>query len=152
MIATGSQSGGGGGGGATGPVYTLNTVSRTYRVNPDQTTTQIVNITATSNLYGVVFTFTILATTFDQSGGPPAISLKTAEVDQICGHPQVQDFRTETDQGVSQVLYNFAVITVGDAAQAYTSEVRVRMDMIGLPSAFAAIDNEWNLLVAMGAS
>lgn len=152
MIATGSQSGGGGGGGTTGPNYTLNAVSRTYRVNPDQTTTPIVNITATSNLYGVVFSFTILAATFDANGAPPLVSLRTSEVDQICGHPQVQDFRTETDQGVSQVLYNFAVVTVGDAAQAYTGEVRIRMDMIGLPSAFAAIDNEWQLLVAMGAS
>lgn len=135
-----------------GPNYVLVGTSRTFRVNPDQSTTPVMIVTAMSLAYGVVFTWTMLAATWDASGGPPAIDLETQEVDQICGHPHVQDFRTEQDQGPSGQLYNFAVVTVGMDDLSLTDEVRIRMDLIGLPSAFAAIDADWTLLQNAGAT
>src|SRR5438045_4203424 len=102
--------------------YTLIGASRTFRVNPDQTTTSIVNVAAQSQKYGVQYTWTMLASTWDVDGGPPAIALKTEQVNALCGHDHVQDFRTEQDQGPSGVLYNYAVITVGTDDQAITDE------------------------------
>jgi hypothetical protein len=125
--------------------------SRTFRVNADQSSTAVVIITAQSKLYGVQFTFTITAKTFDTDGGPPETALRTSQVNAICGHDHVQDFRTEQDQGPSQVLYNYAVVTVGTDDGAITDEARIRMDQIGLPSAFAAIDAVWARLAALGA-
>jgi hypothetical protein len=142
----------GGGGSAGVGNFRLIATQRTFRVNADQSTTPVINVTAQSLAYGVQFTWTMLAKTWDESGGPPAISLKTSEVDQLCGHEHVQDFRTEQDQGPSQQLYNYAVITVGTEDQAITDDARVRMDSIGLPSAFAAVDAVWNRLVSVGAS
>jgi hypothetical protein len=142
----------GGGGSPTGANYRLISTQRTFRVNADQSTTPVINVTAQSLAYGVQFTWTMLAQTWDVSGGPPAVSLKTSEVDQICGHDHVQDFRSEQDQGPSQQLYNYAVITVGTDDQAITDEARIRMDSIGSPGAFAAIDKVWGLLTAAGAS
>ena len=124
--------------------YTLIATQRTFRVNPDGSTTPVINVTAQSQKYGVTYTWTMRASTWDTDGGPPLISLKTEEVNAICGHEHVQDFRTETDQGPSQQLYNYAVVTVGTDDGAITDEVRVRMDHIGDPSAFAAIDADWN--------
>lgn len=124
--------------------YTLIGTSRTFRVNPDGSTTPVITVTAQSQKYGVVYTWTMLASTWDQDGGPPNISLKTEQVNAICGHDHVQDFRTETDQGPSSQLYNYAVVTVGTDDGAITDEVRIRMDHIGDPSAFAAIDADWN--------
>jgi hypothetical protein len=132
--------------------YTLIATDRTFRVNADQSTTQIVNITAQSKLYGVQFTWTVLAATFDTDGPAAFIPLKTAEVNTICGHPHVQDFRSEVDQGASLVLYNYAVITVGTDDGAITNEVRQRMDQIGTPQVFAKIDAAWKNLAAAGAS
>ena len=143
--------GGSGTGVAPDDAYNLASSSRTFRVNADQTTTAVVIVTAQSQKYGVQFTWTMLATTWDVDGGPPAISLKTEEVNAICGHDHVQDFRTETDQGPSQVLYNYGVVTVGTDDQAITDEARIRMDQIGLPLAFAAIDTVWKRLVSVGA-
>jgi hypothetical protein len=124
---------------------------RTFRVNDDGSTTEIVNVSRQSVKYGVQYTWTILATTWDTDGGPPEIGLKTEEVNAICGHDHVQGFRTEADQGPSNILYHYAVITVGTDDQAVTDETRVRMDMIGLPSAFAAVDATWKRLQDAGA-
>jgi hypothetical protein len=136
---------------ATDTSYQLQGVVRTFRVNNDNTTTAIVQVTATSQLYAVTYTWALLAATWDSDGGPPLIALKTGEVNAICGHEHVQGFRTEQDQDSSGVLYNYAVITVGTDDGAITDEVRVRMDHIGLPSAFAAIDAAWQRLVNAGA-
>lgn len=130
---------------------TLGTV-RGFRVNADNSFTPIVTITAQSQKYLVTFTWSILAKTFDADGGPPAIALKTEEVNAICGHDHVQGFRTENDQDSSQVLYHYAVITVGTDDGAITDEVRWRMDQIGQPGVFAAIDADWARLEAIGAS
>ncbi len=136
--------------GVSGP-YTLVGSVRGERANQDGTFTPIVTVTAQSATYGVVFTFTVLASTWDADGGPPLIEEKTGEVDAVCAHPHVVDFRTEQDQGPSQVLYNYAVITVGTADLAITDDTRVRMDHLGLPSTFGAIDAVWNRLAAAGA-
>lgn len=123
---------------------------RSFRVNDDGSTTEIVTVTRESVKYGVQYTWTILAATWDTDGGPPLIALKTEEVNAICGHDHVQDFRTESAPGPSDITYNYAVITVGDDDQANTDEARVRMDHIGLPSAFQAIDDVWARLQAAG--
>lgn len=142
----------GGDGESIGGAFVLIGSVRTFRVNSDQTTTPVVNVTAQSVTFGVVFTWTVLASTWDADGPAAFVPLKTAEVNTICAHPHVQDFRTEQDQGPSQVLYNYAVITVGTDDQAITDEVRQRMDQIGLPSVFAAIDHVWGQLAAAGAA
>jgi hypothetical protein len=125
---------------------------RGFRVNNDGTFTQIVTVTAESSLYQVQFTFTILAATFDADGGPPLTAERTAWVDEICGHAHVQDFWSEVDQGPSQVLYNYGVITVGTDDGAITNQVRARMDQLNDPATFAAIDKAWKQLQALGAS
>jgi hypothetical protein len=142
----------GGDGESIGGAYNLIGSVRTFRVNADQTTTPIVNVTAQSQAYGVQFTWTVLASQWDADGPAAFIPLKTAEVNTICAHPHVQDFRTETDQGPSQILYNFAVITVGTDDQAITDEVRVRMDHINDPATFGSIDHVWSQLAAAGAA
>ena len=130
--------------------YSIVAVDSTFRVNGDQTTTPVVNVTAQSTLYGVQFTWTVLRSTWLTDGPAAFVPLKTAEVNTVCGHDHVQDFRTETDLGPSQVLYNYAVITVGTDDQAITDEVRVRMDHIGDPATFAQIDATWKRLTDAG--
>lgn len=125
-------------------------LARTLRANNDGTFTPVVNITCASTLYGVTFTFTILASTFDTDGGPPLEAERTAWVDEICGHAHVVDFRSESDLGPSQVLYNYGVITVGNADGTITDEVRVRMDHLNDPSTFGAIDAAYKRLQAAG--
>ena len=150
MIAVGSSDSSG----AVAPedtAYNLVSTQRTFRVNADNSTTEVVNISAQSQLYLVYYTWTILAATFDADGAPPLVSLKTSEVNVICGHPHVQDFRTEQDQGPSDVLYNYAVVTVGTDDQAITTEVRQRMDSIDTPEVFGKIDKAWSQLQALGA-
>lgn len=140
------------GGDAADHPYTPIATQRTFRVNNDGTFTPVVNITAASTTYGVQFTFTLLASTFDDDGGPPLTAERTAWVDEICGHAHVQDFWSETDQGPSQLLYNYGVITVGTDDGAITTQVRVRMDLLNAESTFAAIDKAWKQLQALGAS
>lgn len=140
-----------GGGDETGRTYTpVGGPVRTFRVNSNGTFTPVVTITAVSNKYGVQFTFTILASVYDEDGGPPETELRSEWVDTICGHPHVIGFRTETDQGPSQVLYNYGVITVGPEGDTDGDEVRVRMDQLNNPSTFGAIDAAWNRQVALG--
>ena len=123
---------------------------RTFRVNDDGTQTEIVVVARESVKYGVQYTWQMLASTWDTDGGPPLIALKTEEVNAICGHDHVQDFRTESAPGPSDITYYYAVVTVGDDDQANTDEARIRMDQIGLPSAFAAIDAVWTRLTKAG--
>jgi hypothetical protein len=132
--------------------YTLIGTVRTFRVNSDGTFTPVVNITAVSRTYGVQFTFTIRASTFDADGAPPLTALRTTWVDTICAHDHVQGFHTEQDQGPDQILYNYAMIEVGTDDGSITDEVRVRMDQLNTPAAFGAIDAAWRRLVALGAS
>jgi hypothetical protein len=139
-------------GGGSGTGYVFISSARTFRVNADQSTTPIVNLTAQSVAYGVQFSWTVTAKAWDTDGPAAFVPSKTAEVNQVCSHPHVQDFRTEVDQGPSQVLYNYAVITVGTDDQAITDEVRVRMDHINDGATFGAIDHVWSQLAAAGAS
>jgi len=131
--------------GATVADYAYNLISatRTFRVNSDGSTTPVINVTAQSQKYDVLYTWTMLAATWDSDQGGPAVSLKTEQVNAICDWPHVQDFRTETDQGASQVLYNFAVITVGTDDEAITNDLRVRMDHLNASSVFTQIDALW---------
>lgn len=140
-----------GGGDASDHPYQLIGTTRTFRVNTDGTFTPVVNITAASRLYGVQFTFTLLASTFNTDGGPPLTAERTAWVDEICGYRHVQGFHSETDQGPDQVLYNFGVIEVGTDDGAITDETRVRMDHLNDQATFAAIDATWKRLVDLGA-
>jgi hypothetical protein len=133
------------------PFELIGTV-RTFRVNSDGTFTPVVNITARSRTYGVQFTFTIRASTFDADGAPALTALRTEWVDTVCAHDHVQGFHTEQDQGPDQILYNYAVIEVGTDDESITDEVRVRMDSLNTPATFAAIDASWRRLVALGAS
>lgn len=123
---------------------------RTFRVNNDGTFTPVVNITAIALQYGVQFTFTLLASTYDTDGGPPLTAERAGWVDAVCGYPHVIGFRTETDQGPDQVLYNFAVISVGAEGESEGDEVRVRMDHLGDQATFAAIDAAWKRMQALG--
>lgn len=142
----------GGGDAVGGSEYTLIGSQRTFRVNTSANTfTPIVNITAQSVTYGVQYTWTVLAKTVDSDGLPASAGLMTGWVNQICSTAHVQDFRTEQEQGPSQVLYNYGVITVGTDDQSITDEVRVRMDSLNTPAAFAAIAACWARLVAAGA-
>lgn len=127
-------------------------VQRTFRRNNDGTYLPIVNVTAQSVKYGVQFTFTMKAATWDLDGGPPLTTERTAWVDQVCGHAHVQGFYTEQDEGPDTILYNFAVITVGTDDGAIEDYTRVRMDQLNAPSTFTAIDKVWKRLVALGAS
>jgi hypothetical protein len=151
-VKTVDLNGSGTGEATVGHGYTMIATARTFRVNADQTTTPIVNLTAQSDTYGVQFTWTVLAKTWDTDGPAAFVPIKVDEVNQVCSHPHVQDFRTETDQGPSQVLYNYAVITVGTDDGSITDEVRVRMDQINNASTFGAIDATWQRLASVGAS
>lgn len=141
----------GGDGASIGGAYILISTDSTFRVNADQSTTAVVNVTAQSVVFGVQFTWTVLRTTWNSDGPAAFVPLKTAEVNTICAHPHVQDFRTEQDQGPSQVLYNYAVITVGTDDGSITDDVRVRMDHINDPATFGLIDSTWQRLADAGA-
>ena len=133
-------------GGATVEDYAYNliTAQRTFRVNPDQTTTPIVNVTAQSQKYGVVYTWTMLAKAWDGDQGTANVMTKTSQVNTVCSQDHVQDFRTEVDQGPSQQLFNYAVITVGTDDGAITNDFRVRMDHIGDSSVLTTIQAVWD--------
>ena len=133
-------------GGATVEDYAYNLIAaqRTFRVNSDGSTTPVVNITAQSQKYGVVYTWTMLASVWDGDQGQANAMTKTEQVNVICSQDHVQDFRTETDQGASQILYNFAVITVGTDDGTITNEFRVRMDHLSDSSVLTQIGTVWD--------
>lgn len=140
------------GGGAGSTDYVLVGVERTFRVTPSNNTlTPIVNVTAQSSVYGVQYTWTLLAKTWDAQGSTALLSEKAAEVDAIMEEGHVIDFRSETRQGPSQVLYNYGIITVGTADGSISDEVEIRMDMLTDPSVQTNILATWARLVAAGA-
>lgn len=143
--------GGGGGGGPSDGAYTLLSSFRTFRVRPDNTTQPIQAVTAQSDYYGVSFSFFIDGTTWDTDSGPPFIRDMTAYVNDVCGLDHVVGFRSEQDLGTDQMLYNFAVITVGTEDGSITDEARVRMDMLRTGAAVPAVDAVWQRLVDAGA-
>lgn len=123
----------------------------TVQVNPNNTVTPIEQITFRALLYDVTATFNVLAATYQADGAPGLVSEKTAQVEQLCAHPQVQGARGEQDQDpASTRLYNYLVLTVGTDDLARTSEVKIRMDQLGTPAAFAAIDRAWQLIQQLG--
>jgi hypothetical protein len=139
------------GGDAADNPFRLIGTQRTQRVNNDGTLTPIINVTAQSVVFGVQFTFTLLASTWDTDGGPPLIAERTGWVDEICRHVHVQGFYSEQDQGPDQILYNYGVIIVGTDDGAITDYTRARMDRLNDAATFGAIDAVWSRLAAAGA-
>lgn len=127
-------------------------VLSSFQVNPNNTTTPIVQITGRSKLYDVTFTFNVTQETFDNNGAPELLFLKTEQVNLIAGLDHVQGVRGEEDQGRDGNLYNYLVVTVGTDDQTITSDVRIRMDQLDTPGARGVIDKAWTNLVALGAS
>src|SRR5438445_118882 len=131
-------------GGGTAPDaidnYHLIGTQKIPRVNSDTTVETVVQITAKSKLYLVTYTWFMTLATFNSDGYIAATSLKTSEVNTICAHPHVQEFRSEQDQDNSNLLINNAVIGVGTDDLQIIEPVRYRMDQIGQPGVFAAID------------
>lgn len=132
--------------------YQLVGSQATFRVNNNNTTTAIVQITARSKKYDVVFTWNVLKDKFDKDLAAPLVALKTNEVNQIAGHDHVYTVRGEEDVAPDGGLYNYLVVTVGTDDGEITTDVRLRMDSIGTPGAFAAIDKAWDNLVKLGAT
>lgn len=123
----------------------------TVQVNPNGTTTDIEQITFRALAYDVVATFNVLASTYQADGAPGLVSEKTAQVEQLCANPNVVGARGAPDQDKrTGLLYNYLVLTIGTPDFARTSEVWVRMDHLGLPAAFAAIDQAVALMSALG--
>ena len=141
-----------GGGDAADHPYIPIGVQRTFRALSNGTFQPIVNVTAQSSLYGVQFTFTMKASTWDTNGGPPLTAERTAWVDQVCGHDHVQGFYTDQDSGPDGLMYNFAHIVVGTDDGAITDEAVVRMDQLNQQSTFDKIATVWGRLTALGAS
>lgn len=140
-----------GGGGVTPSHFTLVGVVPTFRVNQNNTTTAIVEITAYSVLYGVQFTWDVLQTTFTATGAKNLAAQKTSEVNAVAEIPHVQALRSEKEQDRSGLLYNYLVITVGTPDLAITQDVTSRMDQIDSEATAAKIDTAWKQLVALGA-
>lgn len=126
-------------------------VMQTFRVKPDNITEPVVQITATSVLYGVTFTWFITEATFQADGAKNAAQQMTTDVNAVCGYQHVQDFRSEQDQGPSGLLYNYGVITVGTDDGAFSYPVTKIMDQINTPATFGLIDDAWAKLVELGA-
>lgn len=139
------------GGTASAGEYDLISSYRTFRVRPDNTTQPIQAVTAQSKLYGVSFSFFIDGRTWDTDGGPPFIRDMTAYVNDVCGMDHVVGFRSEQDLGSDQMLYNFAVITVGTEDGSVTDEARVRMDQLRTGAEVPAIAAVWKRLQDAGA-
>lgn len=136
--------------GGTG-AYNLIASTRTFRVLADNSTQPIQQVTAQSKQYGVQATFFISGKTWDTDGGPPFIADTMGYVDDVCGLAHVVGFRTEQDLDASQLLSNFAVITVGTDDGSITDEARVRMDQLRTGAAVPAVAAVWKRLQAAGA-
>ena len=143
--------GGGGGPSEGGNLYDPIASVRTFRVLPNNETQPIQAVTVRSKQYGVVFSFFIDGTTWDTDGGPPFINDMTGYVDDVCGMDHVIGFRSEQDLGPDQLLYNYAVITVGTEDGLITDEARVRMDLLRQGAEVPAIGAAWSRLQAIGA-
>jgi len=135
-----------------GGEFDLVGTASSFRVNANNTTTPIVQITARSKAYGVTFTFNVSQQTFDNNGAPELAFLKTEQVNLIAGMDHVYAVRSEEDQGRDGNLYNYLVVTVGTDDGEITTDVRIRMDQLDTPGAVGAINSAWDQLVALGAS
>jgi len=131
--------------------YNLLGVVNTFRVNQNNTTTPLIELSAYSTLYGVTYTWAVTKATYVADGGDVLASEKTAQVEAICADAHVQGFRTEKEEDASGLLYNYAVITVGTDDGAIADSTSVRMDQLGTPGAFQAIADCWARLVKTGA-
>jgi hypothetical protein len=118
----------------------------TFRVNANNTTTPIEQVTLRSQLYDVTFTFNVTQAAWQASGLPGVGPLKTSQVNEIAGHDHVIGVHGEEDIGTDGSLYNYLVVTVGTDDGERSQDVRIRMDHIGEPAAFAAIDRAWRLV------
>jgi hypothetical protein len=138
--------------GGDAPVDAYDVIAQlsTYRVNNNNTVTPIEQITTRSQQYDVVFTFNVTQQTYLNAGAANLARLKTSEVNAIAGIDHVIGVRGEEDQGTDGNLYNYLVVTVGTPDGERQSDVRIRMDNIGEPSAFGQIHRAWDLLVALG--
>lgn len=135
------------GGGSTDTIaYTLVSAAPTSRVAGDNTVEDVIQVTATSQLYGVTYTWFVEPKNWTTDGGPPLIQEKTRDVNAIMEHDHVIGFRTVQDQNASRLLVNYAVISVGTSDGSIYDEVRVQMDAINTPAAFGAIDATWHRL------
>lgn len=133
--------------------YNLISAARLPRVNSDNTVTNVIQVTAQSILYLVTYTWFVETATWDGDGGPNAIELKTADVNQVCGYQHVIGFRTQQDQDASQLLENYAIVTVGTADGSIQDDAPpIEMLNINTPATFTAIDTVWKRLQAAGAS
>jgi len=114
-------------------------------------TTDIEQITFRSLKYDVVATFNVLSATYQADGAPGLVSEKTAQLEQLCALPAVVGARGAPDQDPrTGLLYNYLVLTIGTPDYARTSEVWVRMDHLGLPAAFAAVEQAVALQSQLG--
>jgi hypothetical protein len=138
------------GGGSTATIdYTLVAAAPTSRVSGDNTIQDVIQVTATSSLYGVTYTWFVDPTSWTVDGGPPLIQEKTGQVNAIMEAPHVIGFRTVQDQDASRLLVNYAVVSVGATDGSVYDEVQIRMDSIGEPAAFGAIADTWKKLNAI---
>jgi hypothetical protein len=138
------------GGSAADDQYQVVGQVSTYRVNNNNTTTPIEQITARSIKYDVTFTFNVTQSAYLGAGAAILAQNKTSQVNALAGYDHVIGVRGEEDQGSDGNLYNYLVVTVGTPDGERSSDVRIRMDHVGDPSAFAAISRAWDLLVALG--
>lgn len=132
--------------------YAIVGQNSTFKVNPNNTTTAIEQITARSLKYDVTFSFNVTKHTFDNNGAQVLVAERTAQVNEIAGHDHVYAVRGEEDQGRDGNLYNYLVVTVGTPDGERTTDVRIRMDQIGTVGAFQAINTAYANLLAVGPS
>jgi hypothetical protein len=139
-------------GGVEEPVEAYDVVGQvsTYRVNQNNTTTPIEQITARSRQYDVTYTFNVTQQTYLNAGAANLAAEKTRQVNAVAKADHVIGLRGEEDQGPDGNLYNYLVVTVGTPDGERSSDVRIRMDHLGDPSAFAQISRAWDLLVKLG--
>jgi hypothetical protein len=142
----------GGSGGVAQEAYTLVGSTPTSRVRSDNTTQDVILVTAQSSLYLVTFSWFVTPAVWNGEARTAIIGPMTANVNEICGYRHVQGFRSEQDLDASQLLINNGVITVGTDDGSILSEVRVRMDHLNDVATFKAIDDAWSVLAAAGAS
>lgn len=131
--------------------YQLVGAVSTFRNGPNNTLVPVEEITARSTLYDVTFTFDVSQSALLGESAAMLASDKTGQVNAIGAYDHVIGLRSEQDTGNDGNVYNYLVITVGTADGLISTDVRVRMDSIGAQSAYAAIDNAWKALAALGA-
>jgi hypothetical protein len=141
-----------GSGGTADDQFELVGVVQTFRVNANNTTTDLVEITARSVKFDVQYTWDILKSTFDAEGAANAAAEKTTEVNYIAERDHTYAVRSEPDQDKSGVLYNYLVVTVGTDDGTSTVDVNVRMDKLQDAATFGALDAAWKNLQALGAT